>query len=106
MDDICNKLAKEISVAIGDLVEKSAEIERIRERARKEGFEIKLSLEAEIGFITYTRVQKDPLGAKAGQKCLPPASSSDSSSEFNAPDKKWLRSLRISSGDDSPVIDT
>ena len=50
MDDVVNRMARELSDAIAAAVAEDPRIEACRERARAAGFEMKVSLEAVIGF--------------------------------------------------------
>src|SRR5437762_1425911 len=54
MDDVVNRMARELSDAIAAAVAEDPRIEACRERARAAGFEMKLSLAAAIGFINRT----------------------------------------------------
>ena len=54
MDDVVNRMARELSDAIAAAVAEDARVEACRERARAAGFEMKLSLEAVIGFVNRT----------------------------------------------------
>src|SRR5207249_3541708 len=49
MDDVVNRMAKELSDAIAAAVAEDTRVEAVRERARAAGFEMKISLEAVIG---------------------------------------------------------
>ena len=51
MDDVVNRLARELSDAIAAAVAEDPRVEACRERARAAGFEMKVSLEAVIGFM-------------------------------------------------------
>ena len=51
MDDVVNRLAREFSDASSAAVADDARVEAARERARAAGFEMKISLEAVIGFM-------------------------------------------------------
>ena len=92
MDDVVNRLARELSDAISAAIADDARVEAARERARAAGFEMKITLEAVIGFMNrsnstaLTRVAAGP--AKASR----PA---ERSFEISANDKRFLRSLRI-----------
>ena len=55
MDDVVNRMAKELSDAIAAAVAEDARVEACRERARAAGFEMKVSLEAVIGFVNRTQ---------------------------------------------------
>ncbi len=95
MDDVVNRFAKELADAVAAAVAESAEVEACRARARAAGFEMKLTLEAVVGFATRE--------APAAQETAVPAvvtSSSRSlvprrSAEMTANDRRFLRSLRI-----------
>ena len=95
MDDVVNRMAKELSDAIAAAVAEDARVEAVRERARAAGFEMKVSLEAVIGFVNRTqpgalaRVVQPPLKALPAQKPPP------KQFEVSANDKRFLRSLRI-----------
>ena len=90
MDDVVNRLARELSDAIAAAVAEDSRIEACRERARAAGFEMKLSLEAVIGFVNRTpgalaKVGPSQKAARAEKRQF----------EISANDKRFLRSLRI-----------
>jgi len=99
MDDVVNRMAKELSDAIAAAVAEDARVEACRERARAAGFEMRVSLEAVIGFVN--RTQPGPVARtsaapqQAHQKALPAAQRRQF--EISANDKRFLRSLRIAS---------
>jgi hypothetical protein len=103
MDDVVNRYARELADAIAAAVAESPEVEACRARARAEGFEMQLTLEAVVGFAN--RPEK-PAG-EAVEKATVPAvrSSSKRSKEMTANDRRFLRSLRIAS-DDAKVEET
>jgi len=95
MDDVVNRMAKELSDAIAAAVGEDARVEACRERARAAGFEMRVSLEAVIGFVN--RTQPGALARVAAvppQKALPPQRRTF---EISANDRRFLRSLRIAS---------
>ncbi len=98
MDDVVNRMAKELSDAIAAAVGDDARVEACRERARAAGFEMRVSLEAVIGFVNRTqpgavvRANATP----PQQKALP-AAQQRRQFEISANDKRFLRSLRIAS---------
>jgi hypothetical protein len=95
MDDVVNRMAKELSDAIAAAVGEDARVEACRERARAAGFEMRVSLEAVIGFVN--RTQPGALARAAAvphQKALPPQRRAF---EISANDRRFLRSLRIAS---------
>ncbi|MEP7118845.1 MAG: hypothetical protein ABI880_14745, partial [Acidobacteriota bacterium] len=52
MDDVQNHLARKLAEAIKAAVAQSAEVEACHERAREAGFELKVTLDAAVGFAT------------------------------------------------------
>ena len=94
MDDVVNRMAKELSDAIAAAVAEDARVEAVRERARAAGFEMRVSLEAVIGFVS--RTQPGALARTAiPQQALP--AQQRRQFEISANDKRFLRSLRIAS---------
>ena len=93
MDDVVNRMAKELSDAIAAAVAEDARVEAVRERARAAGFEMKVSLEAVIGFVNRTQPGAVARTAAPQQKALPAAQRRQF--EISANDKRFLRSLRI-----------
>jgi len=93
MDDVVNRVARELSDAIAAAVAEDARVEACRERARAAGFELKVSLEAVIGFINRTspgplaKVVVPQKGVRATVERRP--------FEISANDRRFLRSLRI-----------
>jgi hypothetical protein len=91
MDDVVNRMARELSDAIAAAVAEDPRVEACRERARAAGFEMKVSLEAVIGFVNrsnpgaLTRVTASQKAARAERRNL----------EMSANDRRFLRSLRI-----------
>jgi hypothetical protein len=91
MDDVMNRMARELSDAIAAAVAEDPRVEACRERARAAGFEIRLSLEAVIGFVNRT--------APGALTKLPPSQKAARverrNIEMSANDRRFLRSLRI-----------
>jgi hypothetical protein len=96
MDDVVNRMAKELSDAIAAAVGEDARVEACRERARAAGFEMRVSLEAVIGFVNRTQAGALARAAAAPQqqKALPPQRRTF---EISSNDRRFLRSLRIAS---------
>jgi|SRR5512134_2052673 hypothetical protein len=92
MDDVVNRLARELSDAIAAAVAEDARIEACRERARAAGYEMKVSLEAVIGFVNRTSAGAL---AKVGTQPSKPARTERRHFEISANDRRFLRSLRI-----------
>ena len=94
MDDVVNRMAKELSDAIAAAVGEDARVEACRERARAAGFEMRVSLEAVIGFVNRTQPGALARAAAVPQKALAPQRRVF---EISANDRRFLRSLRIAS---------
>jgi hypothetical protein len=98
MDDVVNRLAKELSDAIAAAVAGDPRIEACRERARAAGFEMKVSMEAVIGFMSRTApgaITKVGPAAPPQQKEKAGRTVERRNFEISANDKRFLRSLRI-----------
>jgi hypothetical protein len=92
MDDVVNRMARELSDAIAAAVAEDPRVEACRERARAAGFELKVSLEAIIGFVNRTTpgaLTKLPAAQKAARTV------DRRPFEISANDRRFLRSLRI-----------
>ena len=50
MDDVVNRFARELADAIAAAVAENSQVEACREKARAAGFEMKVTLEAVVGF--------------------------------------------------------
>jgi hypothetical protein len=101
MDDVVNRMAKELSDAIAAAVGDDARVEACREKARAAGFEMRVSLEAVIGFVSRNQTgalartlvpATAPQPAKAAAVPVPPQRRQF---EISANDRRFLRSLRI-----------
>jgi hypothetical protein len=89
MDDVVNRMARELSDAIAAAVAEDARVEACRERARAAGFEMKVSLEAVIGFVnrnTNALARITPAQRQRAER---------RPLEMSANDRRFLRSLRI-----------
>jgi hypothetical protein len=87
MDSVVNQLARELSDAIAAAVRDDARVEACREKARAAGVDMRISLEAVIGFGQ----RATPGTPKASRKNTPKAPL-----EMSANDRRFLKSLRIS----------
>jgi len=91
MEDVVNNLARELAEAIGTAVAQDSRVEECREKARAAGYEMQVSLEAEIGFGNRSNPQ-------ALTKVIVPATHREvpqSQRDITANDRRFLRSLRI-----------
>ena len=102
MDDTVNRLAKELAQAIAAAVAADANVEACRAKARAAGFELHLSIEAEVGFANRgkstalvrarranaAQAQQNGQNASWGRKAAV-------TRELTASDRLFLKSLRI-----------
>ena len=93
MDDVVNRFARELADSIAAAVSESAEVEACRERARAAGYEMKVNLEAVVGFVNRGQPQADAEAGKAAPttRALVPRKPF----EMTVNDRRFLRSLRI-----------
>jgi hypothetical protein len=93
MDDVVNRFARELADSIAAAVSESAEVEACRERARAAGYEMKVNLEAVVGFVNRGQPQgENGDGTKVPvSKALVPRKPF----EMTVNDRRFLRSLRI-----------
>ncbi len=91
MDDVVHRLARELAEAIGAGVSEDPKVEACREKARAAGYEMRISLEAVIGFGSCD-------GSQALAKVAAPTKASKliQRADITANDRRFLRSLRIS----------
>ena len=88
MDSVVNQVARELTEAISAAVADDARVEACREKARAAGFDLKVTLEAIIGFVDREKSanQKGAARKAAGRQAF----------EMSANDRRFLKSLRIS----------
>lgn len=87
MDDVVNRLARELADAIGAAVTEDPKVEACREKARAAGYEMRVSLEAVVGFGTASKTL-----AKVDTS---PAQDHGHQMQITENDRRFLRSLRI-----------
>ena len=92
MDDVVNRLARELSDAIAAAAAEDPRVEACRARARAAGFEMRITMEAVIGFVS--RSTPGAL-AKIGTPPQKVVRAERRHFEISANDKRFLRSLRI-----------
>src|SRR5437764_10102024 len=100
MDDVVNRMAKELSDAIAAAVGEDARVEACREKARAAGYEMRVSLEAVIGFVSRTQSgaltrATVPAPAQPQKTAVVPVQPQRRQFEISANDRRFLRSLRI-----------
>ena len=90
MDDVVNRFARELANAIAAAVADNQQVEACRAKAREAGFDMRVTLEAVVGFVNrnngaaVTKVTT-PARLLPGHRAF----------ELTANDKRFLRSLRI-----------
>ena len=71
MDDVVNRFARELADAIAAAVAENPQVEACREKARAAGFEMKVTLEAVVGFVSRSQIggagQSDDAPAPRGR---------------------------------------
>jgi hypothetical protein len=95
MDDVVNRFARELADSIAAAVAESAEVEACRERARAAGYEMKVNLEAVVGFVNRGQPQTE--GAEGAAQGVPASKALVPRKPFDMTvnDRRFLRSLRI-----------
>jgi len=90
MDEVVDRFAKELADAIAGAVAENPQEEACRAKAREAGFDMKVTLEAVVGFVNRNN------GA-AVTKITTPARllPARRAFELTSNDKRFLRSLRI-----------
>jgi hypothetical protein len=90
MDDVTNRLAREMADAIAAAVADDQRVEACREKARAAGYELRVTLEAVVGFAGRTKPGGQARHSKPRQR-----THQAQSMEISANDRRFLRSLRI-----------
>ena len=101
MKEVVNSLARELAEAIGSAVAEDSRVEACREKARMAGYDMRVSLEAEIGFGDH---ESSGPSAELPEK-VHSNQESDRSFEVTANDRRFLRSLRIAAEADKQRVD-
>jgi hypothetical protein len=96
MNDDVNRLAREMADAIAAAVASDPRIGECHAKARAEGYELQVSIEALIGFA--------PQSARAAGP-EPVVSAPRRALDMTAHDRRFLRSLRIAAEDAGAVPD-
>ena len=101
MDDVVNRFARELADAIAAAVAESPQVEACREKARAAGFEMKVTLEAVVGFVSRSQTA-------ALTKVTAPARTAQQPKrnlEVTANDRRFLRSLRIAADETAEPVE-
>jgi hypothetical protein len=91
MDDVVNRFARELADAIAAAVADNPQVEACREKARAAGFEMKVTLEAVVGFVSRSPTAALTKVAAPARVAQPKRNGG----EVTANDRRFLRSLRI-----------
>jgi hypothetical protein len=125
MDDVVNRFARELADAIAAAVAENPQVEACREKARAAGFEMKVTLEAVVGFVSRsqsTAMTKVTAPVRAGRGAAANASAKDAAGagtpatpgaeaqprrqfEVTANDRRFLRSLRIAADEAAESVE-
>ena len=103
MDDVVNRFARELVDAIAVAVAENAQVEACREKARAAGFEMKVTLEAVVGFVS--RSQSAALTKVAAPARVAREAQPKRSFEVTANDRRFLRSLRIAADETAESVE-
>ena len=104
MDDVVNRFAKELADAIAAAVAGNPQVEACREKARAAGFDMKVTLEAVVGFATRGTQPPSPSQALA-RVVAPSRAASRRGFEVTANDRRFLRSLRIAADETTEPVE-
>jgi hypothetical protein len=85
MDEVTKRFARELAEAIAAAAATDPRVEACRARARAAGYEMKVSLDAVVGFINRPAAENGEAPPKAALRPF----------EISASDRRFLRSLRI-----------
>jgi hypothetical protein len=105
MDDVVNRFARELADAIAAAVAENPDVEACRERARAAGYEMKVTLEAVVGFVSRPQAQDKNTAVTPKVAATTKALVPRRAAEMTANDRRFLRSLRIAA-DDAKVEET
>ena len=114
MDDVVNRFARELADAIAAAVAENPQVEACREKARAAGFEMKLTLEAVVGFVSRTQtaaLAKVGTPARAAGTAGSTGAAGTSAPqprknfEVTANDRRFLRSLRIAADETAEPVE-
>ena len=101
MDDVVNRFARELADAIAAAVAENPQVEACREKARAAGFEMKVTLEAVVGFVS----RSNPSTALAKVSAPARVAAPRRTLEVTANDRRFLRSLRIAADETTEPVE-
>ena len=99
MDEVVNRFARELADAIAAAVADSPQVEACRELERAAVFEMKVAIEAVVGFVNRSQstapAKITPARAMPARRML----------EVTANDRRFLRSLRIAADETTEAVE-
>ena len=100
MDDVVNRFAKELADAIAAAVADNPQVEACRAKAREAGFDMRVTLEAVVGFVNRNN-------GGAVTKITTPARLLPAKRQFDLTtnDRRFLRSLRIAADEAKEAVE-
>jgi hypothetical protein len=103
MDDVVNRFARELADAIAGAVSDDPKVEACRERARAAGLEMRVTLEAVVGFMNRTNTASTNAVARVPTpaRVVPARRAFD----ITANDRRFLRSLRIAADETTEEVE-
>src|ERR1700681_4571098 len=99
MDDVVNRFARELADAIAAAVAENPQVEACREKARAAGFEMKVTLEAVVGFVNRSQT------AALTKVTAPARLVQRRPFDVTANDRRFLRSLRIAADETAESVE-
>ena len=105
MDDVVNRFARELADAIAAAVAENPQVEACREKARAAGFEMKLTLEAVVGFVSRSQTGALTKVASPARAAGAIVQQPRRSFEVTANDRRFLRSLRITADETTEPVE-
>ena len=102
MDDLVNRLARELADAIAAAVASSPQVDACRDKAREAGYDMKVTLEAVVGFATRGQQASQALTRVSAPSRNVPARRGF---EVTANDRRFLRSLRIAADETTEPVE-
>jgi hypothetical protein len=101
MDDVVNRFAKELADAIAAAVAGNPQVEACREKARAAGFDMKVTLEAVVGFANRGEKSQALTRTVPTGRMVPVRRGL----EVTANDRRFLRSLRIAADETTEPVE-
>ena len=101
MEDVVNRFARELADAIAAAVANSPQVEACREKARAAGYEMKVTLEAVVGFANRGQQTQALARVSAPARMVPVRRGF----EVTANDRRFLRSLRIAADETAEPVE-